>query len=251
MLTLTRSKHPNRIPIVISTGRALGKITMSDNEDWRRRKAEELGLTNSGPWISHTPRPPAPATEAALPRAPDAGAVRASAQGNAAEGAPTPLRTPSDVPDDVIYIDRRRRARPARPPAPSAASSAATSPGFARHRWRTRAATILAIGAGLSLALIIGLWLRGAAVPADDPLVVPTTAVPSSGAAAPAASSEPALSDASAAAGAKPEPMVDVIPEPAQPRFPSAATPPSADYAPLIMPAPSGRIANLGSIAAR
>ena len=106
---------------------------------------------------------------------------------------------------------------------------------------------MLAVVAGVALALVLGWWLRGAAAPADAPLLVPTTAAPSFGAAAPTAGPKPASSDALAAADAEPGTMVDSIADPAQARTPSVATPPLAGYPPATVPAPPAASLPVGS----
>lgn len=255
------------------TGRAPGKITMSDNEDWRRRKAEELGLVDTGPWLSRTVRPSASA----------AGTVRAPAHGDATGRKPAPIRTLTDIPDDAIHVDRRRRAAatpteeqpqaprdansptppirtlsdipddaihvdrrrrvpPETPPAQSAASPVnrpplrEASPASALGRRGINAAATLAIVAGLALALVLGWWLRGAVAPTDTRSVVPTTAAPSPDPGPSAVGLESAQSDTSAAASAAPEATVDPVTGPTQRRIPSAAKPRPVEGAAQAVP---------------
>lgn len=218
-----------------ANGTCPGETTMSDNEDWRRRKAEELGLIDTGPWLSRPLRQPAPAAEAAPSRAPQPSAVRPQAQSSAADRDPPPIRTLSDIPDDAIHVDRRQRTRPGTPPGQSAASPSVSLRGDARQRWRARAAIVIAIAAGLALAVVLGWWLRGAAAPADIPLVIPTTVAPSSGAAAPAAGPAQTPSDAFAAGGSQAATMAESVPEPAPASSPSVANSPPADFAPATV----------------
>ncbi|MBB6228937.1 lysozyme inhibitor LprI family protein [Polymorphobacter multimanifer] len=94
---------------------------------------------------------------------------------------------------------------------------------------------MLAIVAGLAIALVLGWWLRGAVAPADTRYMVPTTAAPSTDPGALAAPLERAQSDASDAASAAPEATVDSITA-MQSRNSSVVTPRPVEGAPANVP---------------
>ncbi len=151
-------------------GRALGKDTMTDNDDWRRRKAEELGLVNDVVWLSPTPRAGVPKAGVKPSQTPEAGTLSDTVQNHGAEA--KPVRALSDIPDDAILIDRRRRPQTGKNAGRSPSPPIAALPFSARHPRVARPAAMLAILAGLALALAFGWWLRGAAALDNAPLAV-------------------------------------------------------------------------------
>ena len=183
----------------------------SDNEDWRRRKAEELRLGSTAPW---------PVRPASSP-APDSAASPASDE--AARRSYQPMRQLSNNPGDAI--DRRGvHMHPAK---------LAAAPDVARQNKTTKTTAILGIVAAIALALITGWWLRSVDERDHAQLVVTANTGRSSAARARAARPEPA-----ATAGAIPEagpariPSLVAAPEPVLP----AARPPAANPSAAMPP---------------
>lgn len=193
LLPTTRTTKPDRDVAVMPTGCAHGEITMSDNEGWRRRKAEELGLVDAGPFR---------ALRATTP-----------AQDSAAVRNPTSMRPLSGNSDQARTVERGRE-----PPA-------ATSAGPEWHRSDAQATRMLALLAGLALALVLGWWLRGAIAPANAPEATLNSRAASSGAGT-SSVRERSMPDIPPAAVADLPASPAVVPESAPARIPEAIKPP-------------------------
>ena len=212
-------------------GAARGKIEMSDNEDWRHRKAEELGLGNAGPWPTRPLGPLAPDAKAPPPRAPGADAARAAAPGRAGERGPAPPRLPPEIANDAAPADRgayRGSYRGVHPAASSltalATARAAARADWGRHNGRGRPAIVLAIAAVFAIAMGLGWWLRGVDAIDHAPLAVPNASARSSAA-------------KTQATGPEMAPMAETIPEPALDSILPDPVPPAA-YDSAAVPGP-------------